>query len=95
MIANGHPPDAVRHYTPQQVNLFTKHAAQRRQLEQVALASATAVGSSVGFTGNDKPLRKMERNVRGRVTHGSAGMNKARDHLHDHLRKLRREGKVK
>ena len=78
-------------YDPDQANLMVKMASKRRELENLALATAMAIGSSVGMTGNDKPLKAMERSIRG-VTRGSSGMNKMRDHLHKLARSVQREG---
>lgn len=67
----------------------------RRNDELLGIATAMAAGSSTGFTGNDKPLRSLERSLKGTSSvRDSAGMKKVRDHLHDQLARWKQEGKV-
>lgn len=91
MIANGHPPETVFSYTPEQINLFTEVAIERRNLELLSAANVHAVGAASAFSGSSKPLDAFEKAIRGKVT--AKGM---RGELQDRLKKLAAQtGKLK
>lgn len=91
LVGAGYSLSDVWKMTPDQIELFARYASQRISEEYVQLATLTAIGTSVGFSGKDKPLKELAKSMGVETGRGGA----AAGAIQEFAGRLAMAGKVK